>query len=572
MTTNRHILLLLFALLSLSAAARSGYSPAVESLLQRLDSVIANQDQYILAKQRKIADIKANRTKARNQEELYWYNKHLYDEYYVFDADSALKYAQANLDFVLANGNRQLEYEWHINKSFTLSVMGILNNAWEELQNINVTDLSDANKIKYYGQLAYLYSHLGQLSDHRIIGNEDYDFISHAYEDSISSIITRDNPEYLWYAASSQIDRENFSKDIMLQLKEAVDTGRLNSRTDAMNSYILSRIYQRMGDKENMMKYMILSGITDVSIANRDIASLNELSDILIKDGDIERAYSYVNFSQNQALQLPNRIRAASLAETVAEVHHLHEKRMQEIRRNLSAALIVLSIILISLAIFIILYMRRSRQLKRSQLKLEEANAELTRRMEELSRSRSEREALIADLQKANDVNKEISMSLRESNYLKEECIGAAFALCSTYISRFEKYRSDIQRLARAEKWKEIKEQMVADSGANRELKDFHKSIDTLFLNIFPDFVSDFNKLLRPEEQISVAPGTLNTELRIYAMVRLGINDSVKIATLLHCSPQTVYNYRLRIRNKSIIEKDHFADAVKSLGKGQINL
>ncbi len=540
---------------------------SVESLLARLDSAIANEDAYVQAKIKRIGDARASRRSLRTPEELYWNNRHLYDQYYVFDADSAMHYASQNLALARQLGNKQGENEWRINKSFTLSVMGLLGEAKEELDSVNFSELSDANKIKFYGQMAYLYSHIGQLSDHRIIGNEDYDRISHAYEDSILSIITPDNPEYLWYAASSKIDSEEFPDELLSQLKEAVDTCSFSSRTEAMNCYILSRIYSRMGDNDNHMRYLILSGLTDVKIANRDIASITELAEMLRNDGDIERAYNYVNYSLKQALLLPNRVRAATLAKTVSDVHQLHEEALRTTQRNLTIALVVLFVIMLALALLFIMYSRRSKQLRRSQRKLEAANSELTTRMEEITRNKIERDKLIANLMEANSRNEEISMALREANYVKEECIGATFALCSSYIDRFEKYRNDIMKLVRAQKWKELQEEALTATYSNREMKEFYASFDTLFLSIYPDFVSDFNQLLRPEEQITVPPGTLNTELRIYALVRLGVSDSVKIAALLHCSTQTVYNYRLRMRNKAIIEKEGFADAVKSLGK-----
>ena len=540
---------------------------SVESLLVRLDSAIANEDSYVEAKLRRIADVRSSRKKARTPEEVYWNNRQLYDEYYVFDADSAMHYANENLQLAKLMENKQGEYEWRINKSFTLSVMGLLVEAKTELDSIIFDELEDANKIKYYGQMAYLYSHIGQLADHRIIGNDDYDRISHSYEDSITAIITPDNPEYLWYAASARIDKPEFPEELFEQLKEAVDTCNLTSRIDAMNCYILSRIYDRKGDQENRMRYLILSGLTDVQIANRDIASINELSSILQEEGDIERAYNYVNFSLKQALLLPNRVRAASLAKTVSEVHQLHEAELKSTQRNLTIALVILFVIMLALVLMIVMYSRRSRQLRKSQRKLEDANKELTVRMDEITRNKSERDKLISNLMEANTRNQEISEALREANYVKEECIGATFALCSSYIDRFEKYRNDVMKLIRAQKWKELQEETLAATYSHREMKDFYANFDTLFLNIYPDFVSDFNKLLRPEEQISVPSGTLNTELRIYALVRLGVTDSVKIAAMLHCSTQTVYNYRLRMRNRAIIEKERFAEAVMSLGK-----
>lgn len=556
------IMLVFMALQNVFAA-----EPSVDVLLARLDSMIDNEDAYLRLKLDKIAQLKQNRKRASSEEEQYWSNRALYDEYFVFDADSARYYADANLKIARSMGNSQWEYEWRINKSYTLSVMGFLNEAQEELSQIDAGELSNANKIRYFGQLAYLYSHMGQLSDHKIICNEDYDRISHCYEDSISALITSDNPEYLWYAASSKVDKKIIPKDLIDTVKASVDTCAFDSRIDAMKCYILSRLYDRVDDQENRMRYLILSGITDVGIANRDIASITELAMIMLERGDIERAYKYVNYSQNQTLRLPNRIRAASLAKTVSEVHHLHEEKLRKSQHDLMVVLVVLFVILLSLVIFIILYMRKGRELKKSRFKLEEANRVLTDNMNEITRNKAERDKLIANLQAANAHNEEISMTLREANYVKEECIGAAFALCSSYIERFEKYRKEILKYVKAEKWKDLKEEVIAASYSNRELKDFYKSFDTLFLNIYPDFVNDFNKLLRPEEQLAVNAGELNTELRIYALVRLGISDSVKIAALLHCSPQTVYNYRLKMRNKAIIAKESFAEAVKSLGK-----
>lgn len=544
-----------------------GASPSVDDLLMRLDRMIENEGVYLKAKEDKIEQIKRAGRRPMSDEERYWNNRQLYDEYFVFDADSAMRYATANLDIARRLNNKQWEYEWMINKSFIYSVTGLLNDAREQLSVISVDSLSVGNKIKYYGQQAYLYSHYGQLADHRIGGDEDYDKLSHIYEDSIQSLISREDPEYLWYYASSKVDNNIIPDNLIATIKTAVDSSAFDSRTDAMNCYILSRLYDRIGDKTNRMRYLIYSGMADVAIANRDIASINELATILFEEGDVERAYRYVNYSQNQSLRLPNRVRAAAIADTVSEVHRLHEKRLRASQRNLTIALIVLFAIMISLLALIILYRRRSRQLKKSQRKLEEANEVLTKNMAEITKSKSERDELIAGLKAANERNQEISMTLQEANYVKEECLGASFGLCSSYIDRFEKYRKEILKLVKAEKWKELKDEVMTASYTNRELKDFYRNFDTLFLNIYPDFVGDFNSLLRPEERLTVNPGELNTELRIYALVRLGISDSVKIATLLHCSTQTVYNYRLRIRNKAIIPKDRFAEAVKSLGK-----
>lgn len=551
-------------IISLSASSRD-----IEELLHRLDEMIADEHTYEDAKLSKIQEIKSIGRKAQSAEERYWNNNLLYDEYFVFDADSAMNYVNANLKIAREAGNKQWEYEWHIKKSFILSVTGLLNDAKEELSQVKFEELSNQNKVKYYGQTAYLYSHMGQLSDHKILGGIDYDRLSHIYEDSIKNVISRDSPDYLWYTASAKLNSKVVPEDLIAKIKTVVDTCSFNSRTDAMNCYVLSRLYDLKGDRENRIRYLILSGISDVSTANRDIASLEELSKILLESGDIDRAYTYINYCQRQALRLPNRVRAASLAQTAMEVHQLHEHKLSTSQQNLIILAVVMFLMMALLVLLILRNSKRSRQLKQSRQNVEEANRVLTKNMEELSRSKEDREALIKELQEANQRNREISTTLSEANYVKEECIGATFALCSSYIDRLETFRKDVLRLVKSSKWNDLQDMVIRQSLTNRELKDFYRSFDTLFLNIYPDFVNDFNALLRPEEQKVLNPGELNTELRIYALVRLGISDSVKIAALLHCSTQTVYNYRLRMRNKAIIPKEEFAETVKSLGKFQ---
>lgn len=563
----KKLISVIFILFQFIAAEAATYSSDIEELLCRLDSMIDNEGRYVQDKMSRISTIRNTKPAPRTDEEKYWHNRSLYDEYYVFNADSAIKYSMENLALSQKLGNKQWEYEWRINKSFSLSVMGLLSDALKELSYVNPAELSNLNKIKYYGQLAYMYSHMGQLSDHRIIDGEDYDHLSHVYEDSITSVLTKDSPDYIWYTASSQIDRAELPDYLLQMVKSAVDSCNFNSRSDAMNCYILSRIYERLGDNVNRMRYLILSGMTDIKIANRDIASLNELSDMLLKEGDIERAYKYVNYSLNQALLLPNRIRGVALSKTMAEVHQLYEKKLKKTQRDLFTVTVVLLVIVIFLVFMMIMYRRRSMQLKKSQNELKQANQTLTENMEKITVDKTEREQLINDLMKSDSRNKAISNALKEANYLKEECLGATFALCSNLIDRSDEYRKKLYKLVKDKKWKELESNVVADEYSNRELKYFYSCFDVIFLNIFPNFVEDMNSLLRPEEQIELPEGELNTELRIYALIRLGISNSVKIAELLHCSPQTVYNYRLRMRNKAKISKNNFADTVSSLGK-----
>lgn len=538
-------------------------------LYLRLDSVIDNHQYYHKLKLAKINDIKRSGKNMLTPEERFWHNRRLYDEYFVYNADSAMHYVDENLALARKMGNKEWEDEWKINRSFVLTVLGQLKDAHDELDSIDPSKLSGPVISSFYRQKSYLYSHLGQLTDYRTEGTENYFDRSHALEDSAFIHMTADNPLYLWHKASSKFGRPDESDDVMKELTAVIESSSLDSRTDAMHAYALSRLYNERGDLSNRIKYLILSGIADIKIDNRDIASLEELSSILLEQGDIDRAYRYITYCKLQALALPNFVRAASLSKTEARVHQLYVNELHNAGERLRMTTTIICLALLLLVILTVIIINRSLKLSRSRRQLQQVNVKLNANLEELSRSREQEKSTLEELRQANDRIGQINRALKEANYVKEECIGATFALCSTYIDKLEAFRKTIGRLARANMWKELRDEASSPAVTAEELKQFYQSFDKLFLNIYPDFVKDFNGLLRPEEQINVKPGELNTELRIYALVRLGISDSVKIASLLHCSPQTVYNNRLRVRNKAAIPKEDFAEAVKSLGKFQ---
>lgn len=543
-------------------------SSPVSRLLAHLDSLIENEDEYARLKMERIADIRRDSDKARTLEEQYWYNRSLYNEYYVFEADSALSYVNRNLAIARALGNPEWENDCHIKRSFMFSVTGLLSDAEEELSLIDETSLSPELRSDYFGQLAYLYSHIGQLSDHRVGHRGSYDDMSRAFHDSALNTLPHSSPEYLWHKGETMFESPGMADRLLDTLRNRVDRSARNTRQDAINAYVLSRLYGDRGDLENRMRYLIVSGAIDVRTANRDIASLEELADLLEQEGDIDRAYNYINYCRQQALRLPNRIRAASLSRTETRIHSHYVEKLRTAGRRTRLILGVLAGVLVLLGVVAAALVNRSRRLMRSQQALSEANGRLNANLEALSQAREEQDAILARLREADERNRKVNLALNEANYVKEECIGATFALCASYIDRLGALRKTIGRLVRTNSWQELRDTVSAQgNGTAAELKEFYRSFDTLFLNIYPDFVHDFNELLCPDERVAARPGELTTELRIYALVRLGINDSVKIAALLHCSPQTVYNYRLRMRNKARIPKERFAEMVQSLGK-----
>lgn len=568
----KYILLIISFLFCLPMYPEVSYSRELEEIFSKLDNMILQREDYRLKKEERINMLRSRMDMRASLEERFHNNKLLYEEYYVYNADSAMRYVMDNLRIASLLKRKDWEYTWKINKSFLLSATGLLKEAEEEMRGIPVHELSDNVKVDYYSQMQYLFSHFGQYtgSESKAVqrGYLDKELL---YRDSVYMVARPDHPLYLWYKGCKiQYDGVDSMREVIPELQQAIQSSTLESRYDAMNAYILGSIYRDLDDMENYMKYLAFSSMADIASCNKDIASLEELGMYLFSLGDIDRAYAYTNYCLQNALFYKNRVRIMGISSTIDQINTVYQERIRQQRergRFYVFAVSFLSMVLI-LAILYINYKLRQLAVSRSQL--HKVNEELNRHVTDLSEAQQQLMEVNDKLHSLNVALKDVNAQLRESNYLKEEYIGYVFFLCSSYIEKLDNYRKNINRKIKANQIDDVKTLTDTPTMAQKELKEFYKNFDAIFLHVYPTFVSDFNELLRPEEQICLKEGELlNTELRIYALVRLGINDSVRIAEFLHCSSQTVYNNRLKVRNKAVVPKEEFSDRVRALGKMQ---
>lgn len=565
-------LMFVFLLVSWSVNASLRNKPIMDLLLL-LDHELEKSPEYVDAKLDKIERLRHQDMLSVNLEERFWRNKMFYDEYYVFNADSAMYYVDANIAIARNLGKKEWENEWMINKAFVLSATGLLKEAGELLLNVSPSELTHEQRVSYYEQMIYYYSHLGQYVGLNKEFVEMYNLQGDKLKKELLGILNKNDLLYYWFKASFTqslpISGEEYTK-LLKTLENMVYDSQLDKRLDALHAYALAHMHKNKGNEEGYKRFLILSSIADVRSCNRDIASLQELADILYVENDIDRAYNYIYHCLQSALRYPNRVRVFGISNTLDKIYvSLQEKNrcQQELLQTYLIWVSLLSLVLIVSLVFIYYQMKK---VARSRLRLRDANIQLNDHVSELSDAHKQLASMNDELNAVNEQLKSANSLLCESNYVKEEYIGYVFFLCSNYIGKLEEFRKNINRKMKAGQFDEVVSQTGTTSLVHNELKDFYKSFDAVFLHVYPDFVNDFNALLRPEEQICVKDGELlNTELRIYALVRLGINDSVKIAEFLHCSPQTVYNNRLKIRNKAGIPKDEFLDRVRSLGKIQ---
>lgn len=547
------------------------YAESVEKeipqLLATLDSILVQTGELASQKELKIAQLKKKLSNAANLEEEFWINKMLYDESFVFNADSAMKYVDRNIQIATELKKKDWQDEWLINRSFMFAATGLLKEAGEVLEKVDSTSLSDGLKLSYYYQRSYLYSHLGQyMGDQKQVNNKYYNEFENANKHMLALVRPKD-PLYWWCVAScNELSPED---SLFSALENVVLSSHHNTRLDAMNAYGLSNMYKRLGDKEKTMIYLIYSAMADLRVCNRDIASLQELSSLLYDAGDIDRAYAYMNYCLKVALLYPNRVRIINISTELDKIYANYQQRDIRWRNSLQNYLYVVTFFSIILVLALIGLYRQTKKLRKSCTELDSANHSLNQHVVELSQMHKQLALANQELQNLNELLRSANQKLQESNDVKEEYIGYVFSICSNYISKLDEYRKNINRKLKTGQFEEARQLTDNSSLTQNELKDFYANFDAIFLRVYPDFVADLNSLLRPEEQILLKDASeLNTEVRIYALVRLGINDSVKIADFLHCSPQTVYNHRLRMRNKAIIPKDKFAEAVRLLGRG----
>lgn len=547
------------------------YAESVEKeipqLLATLDSILVQTGELASQKELKIAQLKKKLSNAANFEEEFWINKMLYDESFVFNADSAMKYVDRNIQIATELKKKDWQDEWLINRSFMFAATGLLKEAGEVLEKVDSTSLSDGLKLSYYYQRSYLYSHLGQyMGDQKQVNNKYYNEFENANKHMLALVRPKD-PLYWWCVAScNELSPED---SLFSALENVVLSSHHNTRLDAMNAYGLSNMYKRIGDKEKNMIYLIYSAMADLRVCNRDIASLQELSSLLYDAGDIDRAYAYMNYCLKAALLYPNRVRIINISTELDKIYANYQQRDIRWRNSLQNYLYVVTFFSIILVLALIGLYRQTKKLRKSRTELDSANHSLNQHVVELSQMHKQLALANQELQNLNELLRSANQKLQESNDVKEEYIGYVFSICSNYISKLDEYRKNINRKLKTGQFEEARQLTDNSSLTQNELKDFYANFDAIFLQVYPDFVADLNSLLRPEEQILLKDASeLNTEVRIYALVRLGINDSVKIADFLHCSPQTVYNHRLRMRNKAIIPKDKFAEAVRLLGRG----
>lgn len=513
----------------------------VDSLLHVLDAVIDSSTVYDARLRQDLVGYRVAYDNAENDEARFDLAYTLFKTYRKIRLDSALYYAKQRVQIAQRLANPDSLLSARLNEADALKCLGRLNDALDVLDALPHNGYISHNAHYYFLYHSILLS-LSQLTtDQQEIAN--YKTLLTRYRDTVNLVNTHDTLTVCVNTCAIDKSRGRF-KEALEGLLRFGDTHSALIQNSAIYWYELADTYRSLGDTESAKYCYTMSAIIDKRHSSKTYTSLQSLAWLLHQEGDTERAYRYINCSLNDVMSSNARNRLSLVGEYLPIItegydHHQHNLA---VRRNILIG--IGALVLAILAGLLSAIYRSNKRMRAMQAQLTESNN---------------------NLQQLNAQLSEQGKALVESNRIKEEYIGQLFNLCSQYISESENKRTKMLGRIKMGKVKELQEQL-SYSTMSQDLNRLFHNFDVIFLELFPDFIERFNALLRPDEQIEVKGKHLLTpELRIYALVRLGINDSTKIASFLHYSPQTVYNYRMKVRNRSDIPKDQFIAHIQNL-------
>ena len=529
-------------------------SSRADSLLLKLDRVIKERPIYMEQKELKLVELKRQLYRQIPAEERFAILGTLLDEYRSFNTDSALHVAEERERIAIRLGNPEYIDNARMNKADVLGMTGMYKEGMDLMQNIHANRLSEAIRPYYYHIYRTVY---GLMADYAVTEYEKklYAELTDRYRDSLL-LVNKDNLLIHTLIQSDQYNVRNECDKAIRLLTDYLAQQKDYEHDVAICAYTLSESYRLKGDKEKEKEYLIVSAIADMKTAVREYVSLRKLAVLLYQEGDIERAYSYVKICMEDAAACNARLRKLEILEIFPIINDAYQQKTEKQQEQMKWALLSISLLSLFLLLAIFYVYKQMKKVAAARREVIDAN----KRLKELNN----------ELHLSNAQLKEANHSIAENSYLKEEYIGRYMDQCSVYLEKMDNYRRSLGKIAATGNVEELYKNIKSSKFIEGELKEFYTNFDNTFLQLFPTFVEDFNALLADNEQISLKNGErMNTELRIFALIRLGITDSVKIAQFLRYSVTTIYNYRTKVRNKAAGDRDLLEQEVMKIGKSK---
>lgn len=506
-----------------------------DSLLRVLDSHIENRYSFLKEKEMRIDSIRNKLLPNSSLQEQYEIQSHLISEYQSFNCDSALVLIDKNINVANELGDSSWMLESKLRQAFVLSMSGFFTQALEVFEQIKYETLPSNLKVLYCWSSIRYHENLIKYTDNNMLSaRHQAEIQKNRLEllnllDDQSDMYKKEKAFYLY----SNGDYDHSAK----MQKELFLTQQFGTHSYGMSAMGLAIVSKELGAMDDFEQYLLLAAITDVQLAVKENESLLTLAIYLHEKGDADRAYNYIHAALDDANFYNSRFRNSVIARIQPIIEATYLAKIEQQGNYLRVFAIFLSIVVLGLVITLYLLFRQNKTISKSRMKLDKINMQLVH----------------------------VNHSLDEANLVREKYIGYYINQCAVYLDKLDDYRKFVQRKIKSGQLDDLLQFTTSNKTLEKDAQDHYAEFDKSFLEVYPTFVSEFNALLKPDERYVLVKDQLNTELRIFALIRLGINDVNQIAIFLRYSIQTIYNYKSKVRGKAAMEGDLFEEKVKKI-------
>lgn len=545
---KRSLLYILFLLLPTTLSAGS----KTQQLRQKLDNLLEQRNAIIDIKNKDINRLKRNLTTSENTlKRLQTYDQ-LFEEYYVFQFDSAMTYLNKGIKLAKETQNTYYYNSNTISKAELLSIGGLYNEAIHEIEQVDTTVLDKAQHFEYYFSLFRIHTYWADFCNdktytptHRLKAQE--------YLKKAMPFCDETDKTYEYYLGEYAVFVLNNPQAARAHYIKAIKQLPQNSRFYAMSCFALSGSYGNEGNTEKQEEFLLLSSIADIENCTMENFALQNLAMYIFEHNkdELDLAQQYIQTALEDAHFYNNRLRIIEISSKLPVIVSSYQQTLNQRNKVQMTAIIVISLLLLFLLSAVFYIVKQTKRLSLQQQELQKNNnqlSELNRQQKELNTQLHGLNALLVD-----------------TNSKRERLAKLYIDLCAKYIARLKKQQTLVKRKIKANQTTELLSQLSSERLSEEDAATFLSRFDKAFLDLYPDFTEELNSLLLPEGQIqNKSTDELTTEQRIMALIRLGVKESAEIADLLFYSPQTIYNYRSVLKGKAI-NKETFEEEVMKL-------
>lgn len=515
------------ALLLLAVAALCGPLSSVaadsEEIL-RLDSLIGKKADYDKLKYTRIGELKKGLSRAASGKERFGCYMEIGEEFTLFKADSAISYYNKAIAEARLRGDTVDVLYARIKKVRPVMISGFYAEAHDELRVLQRSGMPPQLLPDFYecGYRIYSFA-LNSLEESSQFYGRYSENVNRYRTLWIASLPDTSRIRQLYEAEQAIWDKKTMTAKVILG--NLLSSGlREDSNEYALATAFMGKIFKMEGDREECMRYLAMSSISDIRCSVKENQSIYELSMMLYGSGDIARAYRYIFSSIEDAAFCNAQMRMFKASSVLPVMESAQREAQLSHERMLMSYILISCLLLVGLVAAVLFLVKQMKRLTTVRAKLKEANM------------------------------------------AKDEYMGQFLELCSIYMKRLDSFTKTVSRKLSLGQGDDLMKMIKSQKFSDEQHGRFYQEFDNAFLKIYTTFVADVNALLRPEERYVIdSPSALNTELRIYALYRLGIEDSSKIAEFLRYSVNTIYTYRNKVRNKAI-NRDTFEHDVMKIG------